>query len=481
MTPGLIPLDTGDTIKKMHEPWATHDTTVLIVTALGIALIVVLIVKLKMHGFIALTVGSLAVGLAGGIGLADVAGSFTSGVGNVLGEVGVLIVLGAMLGKLLADSGGADEIVDTILVGNARSLPWRMTLIAFVIGIPMFFEVGLVLLVPVVMLAILRSRRPAMLLAIPALAGLSVLHGFIPPHPGPLAAIANLHADVGITLALGLIIAVPTVVISGPLFGKLAARLVPKGAAGAAEGILEVQDETSEGDDSGATQSGPRTRRPSFGLTLTTILTPVVLMLIRSAAEVWMSHDLWIFPFLEFIGDPVIALLIAVLLAMFTFGTRVGFSPITLTTKMGDSLKPIVSATMIVGAGGGFKQVLVDSGTGIAIGKVAVALSLTAILLGWLIAVLVRVATGSATVAIVTSSGIVAPLAGSLSPTHLALLVLATGAGSLFFSHVNDAGFWLVKEYLGLTVGETIKTWSMMETIISVCGLVFTLLLSLVL
>lgn len=480
MPPGLIPLDTSDTIKKMHEPWAAHDTTVLIVTALGIALIVLLIVKFKMHGFVALTVGSLAVGIAGGIGLADVAGSFTDGVGDVLGDVGVLIVLGAMLGKLLADSGGADQIVDTILGGNARSLPWRMTLIAFVIGIPMFFEVGLVLLVPVVMLAIMRSRRPAMLLAIPALSGLSVLHGFIPPHPGPLAAIANLHADVGMTLALGLIIAVPTVIISGPVFGKLAARLVPKGAAGAAEGILETDGEPPSGGADTA-QAESRKRRPSFGLTLTTILTPVVLMLIRSGAEVWMSHQAVIFPFLEFIGDPVIALLIAVLLAMFTFGTRVGFSPITLTTKLGDSLKPIVSATMIVGAGGGFKQVLVDSGTGIAIGKVAVALSLTALVLGWVIAVLVRVATGSATVAIVTSSGIVAPFAGSLSPTHLALLVLATGAGSLFFSHVNDAGFWLVKEYLGLTVGETIKTWSIMETIISVCGLVFTFLLSLIL
>jgi GntP family gluconate:H+ symporter len=503
----------SDTLQKIHEPWTGHDTQVLVVTAIGIAIVVLLIVKLKMHGFLALMIGSLFVGVASGIALAKVPVSFENGVGSVLGNVGVLIVLGAMLGKLLADSGGADEIVSKILSGGSGSLPWRMALIAFIIGIPMFFEIGLVLLIPVIMLAIRRSGKPAMLLAIPALAGLSVLHGFVPPHPGPLAAIANLHADVGITLALGLLIAVPTVIIAGPLFAKLAARWVPIGALGAGGNLIasdEPEDDEIElggpgqtrgaggrPDEGGDVLAQPRSadapatvpharhdgrvRRPSFGLTITTILTPVVLMLIRAAAEVWMSPNVAIYPFLQFVGEPTVALLIAVLLAMVTFGTRVGFSASTLADKLSASLMPIVSATMIVGAGGGFKQVLVDGGTGIAIGKVAVALSLSAIVLGWMIAVLVRVATGSATVAIVTSSGIVAPLAGTLSPTHLALVVLATGAGSLFFSHVNDAGFWLVKEYLGMTVGQTIKTWSVMETIISVLGLILTLLLALVL
>jgi len=216
------------------------------------------------------------------------------------------------------------------------------------------------------------------------------------------------------------------------------------------------------------------TRRPTFTWTLITILAPVVLMLIRAAADVWMSEDAWIYPFLQFIGEPLVALLIAVLLAMVTFGTTVGFSATTLTKKASESLMPIVSATMIVGAGGGFKQVLVDGGTGIAIGKVAVELSLSVLVLGWMVAVLVRLATGSATVAIVTASGIVAPLATGVSSSHLALLVLAIGAGSLIFSHVNDAGFWLVKEYFGMTVGQTIKTWSIMETIIAVVGLILT-------
>ncbi len=505
-----------DTIKAIHEPWGGHDTQVLIVAAIGIAIVVLLIVWLKMHPFLALTIGSLFVGIGSGIALGGVALSFETGVGAVLGNVGVLIVLGAMLGKLLADSGGADEIVDTLLKGSPNVLPWKMALIAFIIGIPMFFEIGLVLLIPVIMLAVRRSRRPAMLLAIPALAGLSVLHGFIPPHPGPLAAIANLHANIGITLAIGLAIAIPTVIIAGPLFSRLAAKWVPIGVAGAGLGFAGGSGNgggTSDGSsgklpgggasgsaasaetsanagsqavldtatEAGRSQDPEAHRSPTFTWTLITVLSPVVLMLIRAASDLWMSKDNAIYPFLQFLGEPVVALLIAVLLAMVTFGTSVGFSASTLTSKLSQSLMPIVSATMIVGAGGGFKQVLVDGGTGIAIGKVAVAASLSALLLGWIVAVLIRLATGSATVATVTASGIVAPLASGLGPAQLALVVLAVGAGSLFFSHVNDAGFWLVKEYFGMTVGQTIKTWSVMETIISVVGLILVSLLALVL
>ncbi|MCI2422236.1 GntP family permease [Saccharopolyspora sp. K220] len=480
-----ISLLAADTIDESREPWTGHDTQTLVVAAVGIAIVVLLIVVAKMHGFLALTIGSLFVGIGSGIGLGEVAGSFENGVGDVLGSVGVLIVLGAMLGKLLADSGGADEIVDKILTGGRRGLPWRMALIAFIIGIPMFFEIGLVLLIPVIILTIRRSELPAMYLAIPALAGLSVLHGFVPPHPGPLVAIANMHANVGITLAIGLIIAVPTVIIAGPLYAVVAARLVPIGALGAGGNLIGPGSSAGSpggGEDGEAPGAAPderkRTRRPSFTWTIITVLTPVVLMLVRAAAEVWMSKSAWIYPFLQFIGEPIVALLLAVLLAMVTFGTGVGFTPLTLTTKLGESLMPIVGATMIVGAGGGFKQVLVDGGAGIAIGKVAVALSLSALVLGWLVAVLVRLATGSATVATVTASGIVAPFAAGLSPTQLALVVLAIGAGSLFFSHVNDAGFWLVKEYFGMTIGQTIKSWSVMETIISVIGLALTLLLS---
>lgn len=450
----------------VHAPWNGHDTRVLVVAAVGIGVIVGLIVAVKVHAFLALTIGALFVGLASGIGAGAVTKSYEAGVGSVLGYVGVLIALGAMVGKLLADSGGADQVVDTLLRGRAGGLPWKMALVAGIIGIPMFFEIGLVLLIPVVVLAVRRSGVKAMLLGIPALAGLSVLHGFVPPHPGPLAAIGVLGGNVGITLALGLLVAIPTVVVAGPLFGRLAARWVPIGAAGTA---LEV---TSASGDS------ERKKTPSFAVTIVTVLAPVVLMLLKAASDIWMSKDNAIYPVLQFIGDPVTALLLAVLLAMVTFGTSVGFSVPVLGRKIGDSLLPISGVMLIVGAGGGFKQVLVDGGTGTAIAKIAIAANLSALLLGWIVAVLIRLATGSATVATVTAAGIVAPLAAGENATHVALIVLAIGAGSLFFSHVNDAGFWLVKEYFGMTVGETIKTWSLMETVISVMGLGMTLLLS---
>jgi len=469
------------------QPWSAHDTQVLIVAAVGIAIVVLLIVWLKLHAFLALTIGALFVGIASGISLEKVTSSYETGVGGVLGYVGVLIALGAMLGKLLADSGGADKVVDTLLRGRPATWPWKMALIAGIIGIPMFFEIGLVLLIPVVMLAVHRVKGPVMLLGIPALAGLSVLHGFIPPHPGPLAAIGILHANVGLTLALGLVVAVPAVVIAGPLFGRLAARMVPIGASGAGLAVTggathnantPTGTEPARKADTGKAQDPNATGSPSFAWTLITLLTPLVLMLIKAGADLLLTSGTGLRSLLDIIGDPVVALLVGVLLAMVTFGTRVGFSATVLGKKIGDSLLPIVGVVFIVGAGGGFKQVLVDGGTGTAIAKIATAAGLSALLLGWIVAVLIRLATGSATVATVTAAGIIAPLAAGLTPTHLALVVLAIGAGSLFFSHVNDAGFWLVKEYFGLTVGQTIKTWSIMETIISVIGLAVTLLLS---
>ncbi len=505
------------TVTAASTSLGSHDVQVLIVAAVGIAIVVLLIVFLKMHAFIALTIGALFVGIGSGIALDKVTASYETGVGGVLGYVGVLIALGAMLGKLLADSGGADKVVNTLLRGRPGTLPWKMALIAFIIGIPMFFEIGLVLLIPVVMLAVHRSKGPAMRLGIPALAGLSVLHGFVPPHPGPLAAIAILHANVGLTLILGLLMAIPIVVVAGPIFGILAARIVPIGAGGAGlavtgastdearaaglgfdetEGVpigpvgagpavsVESTRDTKAGrarsSGRGAAQDPDATRSPTFAVTLITLLSPLVLMLIKAAADIWIAKGAGMRPALDFIGDPVVALLIAVLLAMVTFGTAVGFSASVLAEKIGNSLLPIVGVMLIVGAGGGFKQELVDGGTGLAIAKIALAAGLSTLLLGWIVAVLIRLSTGSATVATVTAAGIIAPLAAGLSPNHLALVVLAIGAGSLFFSHVNDAGFWLVKEYFGLTVGQTIKTWSLMETIISVMGLLLALLLSLV-
>lgn len=445
--------------------WTGHDTRLIAATVVAIAVIVVLITKVKLHPFLALVLGSLVLGLTAGMPVDKLLKSFSSGVGSTVASVGILIALGAMLGKLLADSGGADQIVDTVL-GKARgaALPWAMALVAALIGLPMFFEIGLVMLIPVVLLAVKRTGKPLMLLGIPAVAGLSVLHGLVPPHPGPLAAAGALNANVGITLAFGLLVGIPTLVIAGPLFGKLAARLVPD-AAPPARLIPERADTDKP--------------RPSFAATLTTVLLPVALMLAKALSDILLAKESQARRVLDFIGDPLIALLAAVLVGMVLLGRPAGLDRGKLSTVVGESLGPIAGIILIVGAGGGFKQTLVDAGVGDVITGLAKDANLSPLLLGWLVAVAIRLATGSATVATVSAAGIVAPLAATMDPSHSALLVLAIGAGSLFFSHVNDAGFWLVKEYFGLSVGQTLKSWSVMETLISVVAIALILPLSL--
>ncbi|UJW29391.1 GntP family permease [Saccharothrix sp. AJ9571] len=441
-----------------------HDFRLLGATVLAIALIVVLITKLKLHPFLALILSSGVLGLVAGMPVDKLIKSFSNGVGSTVASVGVLIALGAMLGKLLADSGGAEQIVDTIISRSGpKLLPWAMALVAALIGLPMFFEIGLVMLIPVVLLVSRRSGQPLLLLGIPALAGLSVLHGLVPPHPGPLAAAGALNANVGITLAFGVLIAIPTVIIAGPLFGRLAARLVPD--AQAPEHLIPE----SVGD------TEQNTRRPSFFATVGTVLLPVVLMMGKALADILLDKENQLRRVLDFIGDPLVALLAAVLVGMLTLGRAAGFTRGRMSGTLADSLGPIAGILLIVGAGGGFKQTLVDAGVGDVITELATGANFSPLLLGWLVAVAIRLATGSATVATVSAAGIVAPLAATLDPAHSALLVLAIGAGSLFFSHVNDAGFWLVKEYFGMSVGQTVKSWSIMETVISVVAIVLIL------
>ncbi|MGA5771542.1 gluconate:H+ symporter [Streptomyces pseudogriseolus] len=433
----------------------------------GIAVIVLLITKFKLHAFLSLTIGSLALGAFAGAPLDKVITSFSAGLGSTVAGVGVLIALGAILGKMLADSGGADQIVDTILAkANGRTMPWAMVLIASVIGLPLFFEVGVVLLIPVVLMVAKRGNYSLMRIGIPALAGLSVMHGLVPPHPGPLVAIDAVGANLGVTLALGVLVAVPTVVIAGPVFSKYAARWVDVPAP--ERMIPQRPSEDLE-------------RRPGFGATLATILLPVVLMLAKALVDIVIDdpehHVQRVF---DVIGSPLIALLTAVLVGIFTLGMPAGFSKERISSLVEKGLAPIAGILLIVGAGGGFKQTLIDTGVGQMVLDISEDWSIPALLLAWLIAVAIRLATGSATVATVSAAGLVAPLAADMSTTHAALLVLAIGAGSLFFSHVNDAGFWLVKEYFGLNVGQTIKTWSIMETIISVVAGALVLLLSLI-
>ncbi|MET9804187.1 gluconate:H+ symporter [Streptomyces sp. NPDC006368] len=444
----------------------------------GIAVIVLLITKLKLHAFLALTIGSLALGAFAGAPLAKAVESFTKGLGSTVAGVGVLIALGAILGKLLADSGGADQIVDTILArAGGRAMPWAMVLIASVIGLPLFFEVGIVLLIPVVLLVAKRGDHSLMRIGIPALAGLSVMHGLIPPHPGPLVAIDALGANLGVTLALGVLVAIPTVIIAGPVFSRYAARWVdvpvPEHMLFSTGGSPQAPAQRA---------SEELERRPGFGATVATVLLPVVLMLGKALVDIVVDDPgNHVQRVTDVIGSPLIALLAAVLVGLLTLGRAAGFTRERLSSTVETSLAPIAGVLLIVGAGGGFKQTLIDAGVGRMVLEFSENWSIPALLLAWLIAVAIRLATGSATVATISAAGLVAPLAADMSTTHAALLVLAIGAGSLFFSHVNDAGFWLVKEYFGMNVGQTVKTWSVMETIISVVGIVMVLLLSLVL
>jgi GntP family gluconate:H+ symporter len=438
----------------------------LVLAALvGIAVIVVLIVQVKLHPFLSLTIGSFVVAIIAGEDLVKAIESYSTGFGDTAAGVGTLIALGAMFGKLLADSGGADEIVDTIVGrSSARTLPWAMALVGALIGLPMFFEIGLVLLMPVILLVSRRSGQSLISIGIPTLAGLSVMHGLVPPHPGPLVAIAALDADLGLTLGLGVLVAIPTAIIAGPLFGKVAARWVDVPAP-------ELF---------GGGEERCREHRPSFPVTLATVLLPVVLMLAKAVADIVVDDpEATGQKIFDVIGTPLVALLIGVLVAMLTFGRGAHMDRQELTDSVASGLPPIAGILLIVCAGGAFKQTLIDTGIAQVVADWVANSGISVLLLGWLVAVFIRLATGSATVATVTASGILAPIAGQLSTGETSLLVLAIGSGSLFFSHVNDAGFWLVKEYFGLTVIQNLKTWSVMETVISVSGLVFVLLLGL--
>ncbi|WP_128428009.1 GntP family permease [Streptomyces cyaneus] len=469
MTRLSVEMLAADTVEPITS--AGHAQLGIAVLA-GIAVIVLLITKFKLHAFLSLTLGTLVLGAIAGAPLDKAIASFTTGLGTTVAGVGVLIALGAILGKMLADSGGADQIVDTILAkAGGRSMPWAMVLIASVIGLPLFFEVGVVLLIPVVLMVAKRGNYSLMRIGIPALAGLSVMHGLVPPHPGPLVAIDAVGADLGVTLALGVLVAIPTVIIAGPLFSRYAARWVDVPAPDR----MLPQRPSEESDELG------KRKLPGFGPTLITILLPVVLMLSKALVDIVIDDPAnTVQRVFDVIGSPMIALLAAVLLGIFTLLAPAGFGKERISPLVEKGLAPIAGILLIVGAGGGFKQTLIDTGVGQMVLDISEDWSIPALLLAWLIAVAIRLATGSATVATVSAAGLVAPLAADMSTTHAALLVLAIGAGSLFFSHVNDAGFWLVKEYFGLNVGQTIKTWSVMETIISVVAGGVVLLLSLV-
>ncbi|KUM43978.1 GntP family permease [Pseudomonas sp. EpS/L25] len=443
-----------------------HNSFLLLDAAITIIGLVLLITKFKVHPFIALTIASGFLGLTSGMPVEKVMKSFQDGFGGVLGFVGILLGLGTMLGKLMADSGGADQIAQTLIRAfGIRRVHWAMMFAAFLVGIPLFFEIGFVLLAPLVFIVARRTGLSLVKLGIPLLAGLSAVHGLVPPHPGPLLAVGVFGADIGKTIFYGLIVGLPTAMIAGPLFGAWISKSIPGSAN--PELVAQIAQETDN------------RNLPGFGITVFTVLLPVILMLLKAFADIFFAADNHFRIWMDFIGHPITALLAALLLSFYSFGTACGFSREKIVKLLDQSLAPVAAIVLIVGAGGGFKQMLVASGVGEVIGNLAVQTQISPILLTWLVAAVIRVATGSATVATITGAGIVAPVVALVPGVNKELLVLAAGAGSVILSHVNDAGFWLVKQYFNMTVAETFKTWSMMETILSVVALAFIMLLSL--
>jgi len=441
----------------------------LLIAFAGVALVVLLITWAKIPAFLALAVASLGVGLAAGMPLGDITRAFQAGVGDTLGFVAMVIALGTVIGKLLAESGGA--VVVSRALANAlgeRRLDWALMLSGFIVGLPVFFQVGLVLLAPVLFTAQRQTKMPLLRLGLPLVAGLSAAHGLVPPHPGPLAAIERLGADPGRTLFYSLIVGLPVSILAGPLYGRFISRRVhvEPGAIAAQFTTPSVASATSE--------SHP----PSLTVTVLTMLLPVLLMLLASLAQTVMA-DGTLRRAIVFAGSPLAAMLVATLVAMYSFGYARGFGRARLLQFAEESLPPIAGVLLVVGAGGGFGRVLDVADVDTAIAHAMGGLRLSPLVMGWVIASLLRLAVGSATVSVITAASIMAPLLPSLPAVNKELLVVSIGAGSLIMSHVNDGGFWLAKEYLNMSVPQTVATWSIVETIISVGALGGVLILAL--
>jgi gluconate:H+ symporter, GntP family len=444
----------------------------LVIVAIGIISLLILIMGLKLNTFVSLIIVSFGVALALGMKLDDVVTTIEAGLGGTLGHLALIFGLGAMLGRLIADSGGAQRIAMTLVNKfGEKNIQWAVVVSSFIIGIALFFEVGLVLLIPIVF-AISRQLKVSILyLGIPMATALSVTHGFLPPHPGPTVIAGEYGANLGEVLLYGIIISIPTAIIAGPLFTKLAKKLVPASFTKTGNIASLGEQKTFKLEDT-----------PSFGISVFTAMLPVILMSIATIITLLQKtmgfEDNTALAIIRFIGGASTAMLISLLVAIYTMGLARKIPIKEVMDSCSTAILHIGMMLLIIGGGGAFKQVLINGGVGDYVAELFKGTSLSPILLAWIIAAILRIALGSATVAALTTAGLVIPMLGQ-TDVNLALVVLATGAGSLIASHVNDAGFWMFKEYFGLSMKETFATWTLLETIISVCGLAFILLLSL--
>jgi len=463
----------------------TGDIQLLVVALASVLGLVALIVsRPKLHPLLALLVVSAAVGLATGMPLEALVKAITGGAGKTLGAVGLVVALGAMLGKILADSGVTDSVADAIVSRSSRRvLPWAMSGVAFVIGIPMFFEVGLVVMLPLIF-GVARKLEAEnagtgaafkgsayVYVGVPVIAALAAMHGMVPPHPGPLTAIATLKTSVGATMIYGFIAAIPAIALAGPIYGNFIAprmKVRPDDAL--------VAQYAPHQDDAAASATAATRVPPGIGLGLLTALLPALLMLVNALAEVALAKGSPLLHVAGFVGNPIVAMLLGVLFAVAVL--RPG-RPEAVRDALSQSVKPVANVLLIIAGGGAFQQVLTDARVGDAIVHMSHQLALSPLLLGWLISMLLSVSTGSATVGIVGAAGLLAPLAASGGAVNQPLLALAIGCGSLFFNYANHAGFWLVKESFGMSMGEATRTISVVQSIVALVGLAMVLLMNL--
>ncbi len=454
----------------------------LLATALAsvLGLVALIVSRPKLHPLLALLLVSVATGLLSGMPLDKLVHAISGGAGKTLGAVGLVVALGAMLGKILADSGVTDSLASAILERASRKLlPWAMTGVAFIIGIPMFFEVGLVVLLPLIF-GVARKleaeRRGSgsayVYIGVPVIAALAAMHGMVPPHPGPLTAIATLKTSVGATMLYGFIAAVPAIVLAGPVYGSFIARRLSVRPDDAL--VAQYAPETPAAAEGGA--QGERPAPPGIGVGVLAALAPALLMLMHAVGEMLLPRESALLHVAAFVGHPIIAMLLGVIFAVLVL--RPG-RPEAVRRALGDSIKPIANVLLIIAGGGAFQQVLTDARVGDAIVHLSHQLPVSPLLLGWLISMLLSVSTGSATVGIVGAAGLLAPLAASSTAVNQPLLALAIGCGSLFFNYANHAGFWLVKESFGMSMGEATKTISVVQSIVALVGLAMVMLMNL--
>ncbi len=433
----------------------------LLIVVLGILLLFLLVAKFKLNGFISFILVSLFVGITEGMEPIDVVNSIQKGIGNILGFLVLILGLGAMLGKLVADSGAAQRIT-TKLVDKfgKKNIQWAVVLTGFIVGIPMFYSVGFVILVPLVFTIAAATGLPLLYVGLPMLASLSVTHGYLPPHPAPTAIAATFDADISKTLLYGIIVAIPAIVVAGPLLSRTMKNIKATPLKEFMNPKILKEEEM-----------------PGTGISIFTALLPVILMAIAALGALFLPSESTIKSILVFAGNPVMAMLISVLVAIYTLGLARGKKMKDVMDTVGSAVKGITMVLLIIAGAGALKQVLIDSGVSEYIGDALSGSSISPLILAWLIATIIRVCVGSATVAGLTAAGIVLPLIEGTGASA-ELMVLAIGSGSLMLSHVNDSGFWLFKEYFNLSIKDTIKSWTLMETTVGVMGLVGVLVLN---